>query len=262
MTLTNIALTDLREPQQIARAVIDEDGINELAADLKRVGVLQPLHVKAIPGGYEVVDGHRRLLAARRAALVTVPCLVIGDGDASDLAIKIHANLYRQDWTPVEEAAFYAELLPICANDNDMLAQMVHETRGYVESRLALLLGDPEVLEAVVARQITLGVSQELNKIKHDADRKYYLGWAIQQGATIATVRQWRAISDAQALAPQVQPRAEGEAGPTVQVRGRELVCFLCGKAEPLSDVEFWYIHRFCQTQLKADVERRSDGDK
>lgn len=259
MVLTRINLNDLREPVQVARAQIDEQGIEELAADIRTNGVIQPLHVKEVAGGYEVVDGHRRLLASRRANLAVVPCLVLSRKDASELVVKIHANLHRQDWTPVEEAAFYAELLPQCDDDTDKLAALVKQSRNYVENRLLLLRGDPAVLEAVVNREITLGVAQELNKIRLDKDRAYYLGWAKQTGATIATVRQWRAICEAQA---QATPPAGGNGEPVVYsspVEYKPLVCYLCGQAEPLSDVEFHYIHKSCRRMVEAQAEARKE---
>ena len=198
MHLAKIAINELREPRLVARATLDEAGLDELAESIRRVGVINPLVVMEVDGGYEVVAGHRRLLAGRRAGLVALPCLVRSSRDANPTALKLHENLYRQELTPVEEAAFFAELLPGCDNDTDKLCQLVKQSRNYVEGRLLLLSGDPEVLAAVAQREISLGVGEELNKIQRESDRHWYLKWARETGATRATVRQWRFNSEAQ----------------------------------------------------------------
>jgi ParB family chromosome partitioning protein len=257
MHLTKISLAELRAPAHVARAIIDDAGIEELAGSIKRVGVLQPLLVKEVDGGYEVVAGHRRLLAAKAAGLITVPCCVLGARDAAPVAAKIHENLYRQELTPVEEAAYYAELLPECGDDTDRLAALVRQSRNYVENRLLLLHGDPVVLEAVANRRISLGVGQELNKMPLEADRRYYLGWAEHTGATIATVRQWRAVAEARALAAPAPP--PGEVTEPVIYAGTtpQLVCYFCKHLEPASDVEFHYLHRSCRRMVESRMEAR-----
>jgi len=257
MHLAKIAINELREPAQVARATLDEKGLDELAESIRRVGVINPLVVKEVDGGYEVVAGHRRLLAGRRAGLVALPCLVRSARDADPTALKLHENLYRQELTPVEEAAFFAELLPTCENDTDKLAALVKQTRTYVENRLNLLHGDPDVLAAVAQRQISLGVGEALNRMPRPEDRKYYLQWAIATGATVAMVRQWTSIVAAQNQ-PSLQSPPTGEASPPPTVQGRDvLVCLLCHDKEPVTDLEFWNVHRSCRVRLERAMDQR-----
>lgn len=251
MHLARISLTELREPEHVARAVISPEGIEELAESIRRVGLIQPIVVEEREGFYEVVAGHRRLLACRRLGLAAVSCLVRGSKDAELSAVKLHENLYRQELTPVEEAAFFAELLKMVDNDTDKLAALVHQKREYVEGRLNLLMGDPEILQAVASKGISLGVAQELNKIPEERDRRYYLHWAITAGATVATARQWRCIAEAQSAG-----RALGEGAPMPASAMAPAVssgptCAACDEAEPLSDVEFRYLHRSCRRRLE-----------
>ena len=260
MHLAKISIHELREPRQVARATLDEQGLDELAESIRRVGVINPLVVKEVDGGYEVVAGHRRLLAGRRAGLVALPCLVRSARDADPTAIQLHENLYRQELTPVEEAAFFAELLPGCDNDTDKLCALVKQSRTYVEGRLLLLQGDPEVLAAVEQREISLGVGEELNKIKRETDRHYYLKWAKETGATRATVRTWRQISEAQ-----VDPAPSGTApvvppAPTTFTGRDVFICLLCHDKEPVTDLEFWHVHRSCRVRLERAMEQRESG--
>lgn len=250
MHLTKIPITDLRESPLMDRAVIDTEGIDELAGSIRKVGVLNPLHVREKDGYFEIEAGRRRYRASKVAGLSVVPCLVLGPKDAPDLAVKVHENLYRQDLSPVEEAAFYAELLPTCGDDTDRLAALVQQNRTYVESRLNLLRGDPEILQAVAERRITLGVAAELNKMERKADRDYYLHWAGSTGATISMVRQWRQTVEARGPVPVAGDGNGTSPAPAPQVEQPPLVCAACEEFEPAQDVEFKYLHRGCRRRM------------
>jgi ParB/RepB/Spo0J family partition protein len=257
MHLAKIAIDEIREPAHVARATIDEVGLDELAGSIKSVGVVNPLTVMEVDGGYEVIAGHRRLLAARRAGLVAVPCMVRSARDPNPTALKLHENLYREELSPVEEAAFFAELLTTCDNDTDKLCQIVKQSRGYVEGRLLLLQGDPDVLAAVAEKEITLGVAEELNKLERHEDRVYYLGWAKQTGATRAMVRAWRASVAAQMP---VNPGAVVPAGLQPLPASNypdPFICILCKRKEPITDLRPVNAHQFCQIQLGEAMERK-----
>lgn len=259
MHLARIAIEELREPVWVARAVIDEAGLEELAGSIRKVGVINPLIVKEVDGGYEVVAGHRRLLAARRAGLVALPCLVRSTRDADPLALQLHENLYREELSPVEEAAWFAELLPDCGDDTDHLAALVKQSRNYVESRLLLLQGDPEVTAAVAAHEISLGVAEELNKCVKAEDRAEGLMWARNGQMTVAQAKQWRVTRN---MAAEVKPTAEAPRtqSTTPAPPARDIFqCFLCGKSEPTTDLEFWHIHRFCRIQVEAEARAKAN---
>jgi len=260
MHLAKISINEIREPARVARAVMDEDSLDELAASIKKLGIINPLTVQEVDGGYEVVAGHRRLLAARRAGLVVCPCLVRSTRDPDPHAVQLHENLYRQELSPVEEAAWFAELLPECGDDCDRLAALVKQSRNYVESRLNLLHGDPEVVAAVAKHEISLGVAEELNKIVQPEARAEGLMWARNGQMTVTQAKQYRltrnmASSSATCPAP-AEPAPVAPSAP-----GRDIFqCFLCGQSEPTIDLEFWHIHRFCRLQVEARAEKSRDS--
>jgi ParB family chromosome partitioning protein len=260
MHLAKISINEIREPARVARAVLDEDQLDELAASIKKLGIINPLTVKEVDGGYEVVAGHRRLLAARRAGLVAVPCLVRSPRDADPHALQLHENLYRQELSPVEEAAWFAELLPECGDDTDRLAALVKQSRNYVESRLNLLHGDPEVVAAVAKHEISLGVAEELNKIIQPEARAEGLMWARNGQMTITQAKQYR-LTRNMASSSAIPPTSAEPAPVAPATPGRDIFqCFLCGQSEPKTDLEFWHIHRFCRLQVEARAKEQVPG--
>jgi len=252
MYLATIALSEIRPPEFPARAQLDEVSLDELTDDVRRNGVLVPPHVKIVPGGYEITAGHRRYLAACAARIETIRCLVLEAGDPTEDTVKLTENLFRQELSPVEEAAFFAELYERGGRDVDVVCTRVGKSRLYVEARLLLLSGDSEVLVALSRKAITLGVAAELNKIEDTAARHYYLGWAVSEGATVKLVRFWRESSNAQktALALTDPPPVPAPCPP--EPKPEPYQCFICGESEPIWDLQVNHIHRAC----KAIVER------
>jgi ParB family chromosome partitioning protein len=256
MYLARLATTEIRPPAHAVRAEIDERLLAELVEDVKRNGVLVPPHVRPVPGGYEIVAGHRRYLAACAAGLESLSCLVAEPADAHADVTKLSENLYRQELSPVEEGAYFAELFEALGHDTDKVAARVGKRREYVESRLLLLQGDPEVLSALARKAVTLAVATELNKMSSPDDRAYYLAWAVTQGATAKLVRFWREGANARRAVepPESPPGGEAALAPN----GPEDIfrCYLCGEVEPRYDLAVVHVHRACRTIVERQAER------
>jgi len=187
-----IPISELREPVHAVRAEISDQGLASLTGSIRELGILEPLIVRpGEDGSYEVVAGHRRLLAARMTPLAEVPCLVEADDERAD-AIKLHENIEREELNPAEEGVFYAELYEKLGQDVDRVAERVRKSRGHIESRLNLVRGDQAVFKAITEGKISLGVAQELNQFTRDNDRSFHLDYGVRTGANVRTMRDWR----------------------------------------------------------------------
>lgn len=198
--LRMIATQQLREPARPARTTIDDAGLASLTRSIRDVGrVIEPLIVFPHDDGtYEVIAGHRRLLAGRAAGLAELPCIIEGDKAPRD-AIKVHENTEREELSAADEAVFYAELYESNGQDVDRVCAIVKQGRDYVEGRLNLLRGDGAVFEALKTGQISLGVARELQAIERPADVAYYLEYAIRGGCSVRQARTWRGEANARA---------------------------------------------------------------
>jgi ParB family chromosome partitioning protein len=197
--LRSIPIAQLKEPTRPTRASIDEAALEELAASIREVGVIEPLIVFPAENGlFEIGAGHRRFLASKIAGLQAVPCVVRADTQ-STITVRIHENMGRVDLTPVDEAVFYAELFEDLGQDVDAVAAAVKRPREHVERRLILLQGDKDVLAALEAGRIVLGVAEEFNRMTRPEDRAYYLDSAMRSGCSIRQAREWRGQANAMA---------------------------------------------------------------
>lgn len=179
-------------PRLASRATMDETGLDELTASIAANGVISPLSVGKVGPRFEIIAGHRRSLAARRAGLVTVPCVIYETVDSGHEAIKFAENRHREDLNPAEEAIWFSELLDRdCGGDVDRLCEQLNIKRSYAESRLLLFQGDRDVFTALQESKIGIGVAQELNRCTDDGYRRMLLHQAIVGGATKTVVSGW-----------------------------------------------------------------------
>lgn len=247
-TFQRTLLTLIDDPAQPARETMDEHKFAELVASVRKHGIIEPIILTPVGDRFMVVAGHRRTMAAREAQLVDVPTMLYPNDPQILDVIKLHENTKREDLNPGEEAVWFAQLLEkIPGGDTDALAELVDETRDYVETRLNLLRGDEFVLDALKRGQIALGVAEELNTVKNVATRRDWLQHAVSQGASRKTVKNWRKADEAmQELNPgQAMPAAESSVeafGP----RRSPMACLLCGQDHDTHLMLYVYLHRHC----------------
>jgi ParB family chromosome partitioning protein len=244
-----LPLAILDRPLLDARIKRDEAQLEELAGDIARRGVILPLAVVRTDDRYEVVDGFCRYIAATRAGLVTVPCVIYPSKDVALEGVKYAANLFRQEMSPAEEAVFFNELLTHeCGGDIEQLCSLVNKKLSYVDSRLALLNGDEDVFEAVRAGVLKLGVAAELNKIPAEDYRRYYLRLAVRDGATVAMVSGW--VSEWHKLYGERPPAATPAPASSGQAVSQPLdihYCEVCRTSDPRYIPEQISVHTHCK---------------
>jgi ParB family chromosome partitioning protein len=252
--LKELSIDQVHDPLAPARGVDGFGDLNSLAASIAQVGVVEPLVVARRDGHYEVVAGHRRLLASRRAGLVTVPCVIHDSFKVAEEAVMLHENIHRQDLNPVDEARFFHRLLARVDGDTERLADLVRERRDYVEHRLELLRGDADVLAALERGDVSIGVAAELNLYEHPPTRRAHLQLAVEGGSSTALVRGWR--KEANRFHQLQQTREEPPPAPAdpspAPADTNPFRCYFCGSTESVESMEQVYIHKPCKGLLKS----------
>ena len=142
-------------PQQ-PRTQFDREGIEELASSIRRHGVLQPIVVSRKGDGYELVAGHRRVLAARAAGKTTIPA-VVREEVSDRLELALVENLQRTDLNAIETARAYKLLMETYDLTQEQLAERVGKSRSHVANMLRALTAPQALQDAVLEGKISEG---------------------------------------------------------------------------------------------------------
>jgi ParB family transcriptional regulator, chromosome partitioning protein len=163
-----------RQPRQS----FEDEALEALARSIREVGVLQPIVVRRLNGGYELVAGERRLRAARLAGLATVPAIIRTTDDTESLREALIENIHRQDLSPLEQASAFQELQDDLGVTQEELAQRLGHSRSHVANTIRLLQLPPEVQTLVAEGSLTAGHARALLSLE-EAEAQTTLGLRI-----------------------------------------------------------------------------------
>ena len=128
------------------RKLFSSQGLSELAESIAAHGILQPLSVRRISSGYELISGERRLRAAKLAGLHEVPCLVVSADEAQSSLLALIENVQRRDLDFWEEAMAIQLLLESTGLSQEALAKQLGKSQSSVANKLRLLKLSPGAL--------------------------------------------------------------------------------------------------------------------
>src|SRR5258705_1422436 len=231
-------LAEIRPNPKQPRRHFDDAALGTLAASIRERGLLQPLVVRRTVDGYEVIAGERRLRAAARAGLDSVP-VIVRDADPQErLELALIENLQRENLTALEEAEAYRHLIDVHGLTQDQVAQAVGKSRPAVANALRLLALPDAVKAQLKGGELSAGHARAVlsvgdataqvefaQEIAHDGVSKGEAERRAQARRTAGTRPQakrprvggdphWRAIADelTRALGTRVRvtPRARG----------------------------------------------------
>jgi len=160
--LRTIPVADVRPNPEQPRKAFEEEAIAELAESIARHGVLQPILVRAVDGGFEIVAGERRWRAAQRAQLHELPAIVRTDDGSSRAELALIENVQRQDLNAIEEAEGYSSLIEKYGHAQDIVAKLVGKSRSHVTNLLRLLKLPDSVRQMLLRGDLTMGHARAL----------------------------------------------------------------------------------------------------
>lgn len=181
----DIAVDEVRPAPDQPRQRLDEEGLAELAQSVRAHGVLQPVLVRPVAGGYELVAGERRWRAAVLAGLRTIPAIIKDVSEAERLELALVENLQREDLNPMEEAAGFRQLMERFGYTQEQLAARVGKSRSYVANTLRLLGLASAVQEMVRAGKLSAGHARALLAIPDEGLQVAVAESLVRRGASV-----------------------------------------------------------------------------
>jgi ParB family chromosome partitioning protein len=139
------------------RTHFDVTAIDELAESIRERGVISPVLVRPVDGGYQLIAGERRWRAAQLAQLHSIPAMIKDIDDAYSAEIALIENIQREDLNAIEEAEGYRKLIDRHGHTQDQLGKLVAKSRSHVANLLRLLDLPADVRELLVNGDISMG---------------------------------------------------------------------------------------------------------
>jgi ParB family chromosome partitioning protein len=217
------------------RRDFDEEGLQELAGSISEKGVLQPITVRDMDQGFQLVAGERRWRAAQIAGLREIPALIRELSDREVMEIALIENLQREDLNPIEEAEAYQVLMREFELTQEQVAKAVGKGRPTIANRLRLLRLPEIVRRWVSGGELSPGHAKVLLML--DEERAIELGrrsvdegWSVRQleeylqtkkTETARSTRSPRLVQESPLLR-EVEERLEGVLGTKVKIKDRQ----------------------------------------
>lgn len=192
--LREVPIASVRANPFQPRNHFEEESLAALAASIAEVGVLQPILVRPLPSGgehaYELIAGERRLRAARRAGLQTIPALVREADDMASLAQAVIENVHRADLNPLEEAAAYKQLIEEFELTHEEVGARVGRSRAAITNALRLFQLPPAVQKLVATGELSAGHARALLGTPDRAFQEALARRAVAEGLSVREVEE------------------------------------------------------------------------
>ncbi len=160
--IVEIPLAEIRPSPFQPRKRFDDKKLDELAASVRAQGILSPVIVRQILGGYELVAGERRLRAAERAGLERIPAVVREMSNTEMLEVALIENVQREDLNPIEEAEVYRRLIEEFGLTQEGMAARVGKDRASIANALRLLKLPHPIREDLIEGVMSAGHARAL----------------------------------------------------------------------------------------------------
>ena len=188
-TIKELDLNQIKPNRFQPRQSFDEDKINELSLSIAKHGVLSPILVRETgAGGYELIAGERRLRAAKKAGLKTLPCLIDSAEDQTSLELALIENLQREDLNPIEEARGYDRLKREFNLTQDNISEVTGKARSSVANSMRLLNLPQSIIDLLYSGDLEKGhakilASMETKDAEDLAQKIVSLGMTVKDAA-------------------------------------------------------------------------------
>lgn len=171
------------------RTEFDQEALDELAASIRQLGIIQPITVRTREeGGYELISGERRLRAARRAGLERIPAYVREADTEAMLEMALVENVQREALNPIEVALGYQALMEECGLTQEQVATKVGKNRSTVANFIRLLKLPPRVQAAIRDGRLSAGHARALIMIDDDDVRDRLLDEIVDKDLSVRQV--------------------------------------------------------------------------
>lgn len=173
------------------RTTFDEEALEELAASIRELGIIQPLSLRKVaPNSYQIIAGERRYRAAKLAGLTTVPAYIRTASDTELTEMALIENIQREDLNAIEIALTFKKLIDQYNLTQERLSERIGKKRATVANFLRLLRLPAEVQLGLRDRRVDMGHARALLSIDNPTDQLKLYNRILKEGLTVRKVEE------------------------------------------------------------------------
>jgi len=255
-----IPIEKIQAGEHEQRLEISDESIDGLAVSIRRVGIISPLIVEEKGDAFQLVAGHRRLLAAARVGLSVVPCVVQSGSKGMQAEVTFAENFFRENLSPVELSAALKDVLDSGVIGGKELAAGFHRTEHWVHRMVAICDWPADVLDAIHNGGLSVSAASNLACVTEDRYRNFLMRNAVEQGATARTtaawLQAWRAMQPAEEAITAAPVAGVTPSVPLVP----QAPCFCCGQAFRVNEMSHVPVCGACVQVLRQAVQSAGPG--
>lgn len=206
----NVPVDDIEPNPFQPRVTFEQSALDELAASIRTLGLIQPITVRRIPDGrYQIISGERRFRACRMAGMTAIPAYVREAEDSGMLEMAIVENLQRSNLDPIELAMSYQRLIDECRLTQEQLAERVSKSRATVTNTLRLLQLPAKVQHDLKVGVISTGHAKAMLGVDDPQAQEQLCDLVLRDGMS---VRQLEELVRKMQANPDIRPRKVAQA--------------------------------------------------
>ena len=205
-SVISIPLTKIHPNTDQPRNVFDDNELNALAASLKENGLIQPITVRPVEDGYQIIAGERRYRAAIKAGWKTIDCYVKATDSMESATLALVENIQRVDLTSVEEAKAYQKLMDQYGFNQAQLAKALGKSQSGIANKLRLLHLPKDIQNAITSGVLTERHGRALLSLEGKTQHAVYQKIVHEQLTVAQTEKEV-----AKHVAPKSKPKSKGK---------------------------------------------------
>jgi ParB family transcriptional regulator, chromosome partitioning protein len=183
--LVSCGIEELSPNRFQPRKDFNDEELKNLVESIKKSGIIQPIVVRRVESGYEIITGERRWRAAQEAGLKNVP-VVIKEASDIDLAEwSLIENLQRKDLNPIEEGEGYQRLIDQFSLSQENIALKMGKDRTTITNAIRLLKLPPEVKSAIIKNKITAGHARAILAVNNPKDQIIFFKTILKKNLSV-----------------------------------------------------------------------------
>jgi ParB family chromosome partitioning protein len=187
--VAEVAIERIRPNPYQPRQEFKDEALDELAASIRELGVIQPITVRALSDGqFEIISGERRLRAARRAGVERLPAFIRKASSEEMLEMALVENVQREELNPIEVALGYQRLMEECGLTQEEVSEKVSKSRATVSNFLRLLRLPPRVQAGLRDKEVAMGHARALIAIDDEEAQVELLEATIEEDLSVREV--------------------------------------------------------------------------